>query len=775
MHYLGITFKTVEWLLANSNLLECFKSDFKSVFQEKALSEGVISSGPLRITGVDGNMICVWNNDYLSGTDSEDWGFVKLDNDFGIMEEPSIYDEVIERCLTLISFRLQGYNLPDDRLIHRVAGENLHFCLAGRGDAARKFTLGWYEDNVSSNKLNLHSLLIIGPSNADLSRFPNIVTNALDKLKPILKKLIDSANELLIKSRQRPILDSKYFGEFRNRNLGQTIDDGLPEGDKQLDANKVSDEARFVTLGWAYQDWIKPNSSLTGLQREIYSSDIISQQPLRIIGSAGTGKTLLMQLLAFKQLEKAREADEPVSVFYVVHNNEMAISIREKFITLGAEDYVTDKVEQKLVIKTLFEYACETLDLDSSMLIDKDASQTKMFQRMAVTELIEEIIKDSPNLVAKSMLIKRISENFEFRDVFADIVVSEIGIAIKGRDLSNDRRRYIESERPLTRFHGILDREEREFVFDIFTKYNQRIMVQQGLLDSDDIAISLLGVLKTPLWGLRRKKEAFDFVFIDETQLFNQNERQIFRFLTKRSDSYLPIVIALDEAQEIRGSSNSGFGVLGIEHIADETLPEVHRSTKEILQLAFFVIQRTTDLFGSDFPNFTETTTVIPKKGKENEKPVLIAKSNLPQQIKKEISSLRRRGVRQIGVIVHAERYFQEVIKGIQENKENVVVAEKRGELIDPQKPIIYIARPDLIGGQEFDAIIAIGLEHGVVPPLITGHAGLSEALEQQALREIYLSFTRAKTHLILINNHNSSPSSIIQQAIDEGLITNVL
>ena len=507
MNYLGITFKTVEWLLSNTKLLESFKEDFNKVYYEKSLNEGVIVAGPIRITCTDANLICVWNNDYLSGTDTEDWGFVKLINDFGVMEDQSMYKEVLERCLNLISLRLQGFNLPDDRFIHRVIGENIHTCLAGRGDIARKNSLGWYEDQVTSSKGSFHSLLIVGPSSEDLSRKPNNFTITLTKLKPILPKLIDSANDVLVKARQRPVLENKYFVEFRNRNIDLIIDDEMPQGDKELEENKVSNANRFTSLDWTYFDWINPGNTLTTLQREIFNSDVILRQPLRIVGAAGTGKTLLMQLLAFKRLEGAKANQQSVSLFYVVHNNEMVINITEKFKLLGANDYLNGSGLQKLVIKTLFEYACEELNLDNSILIDRDASQTKLFQRMAVTEFIEEIIRDKPNIVNKSDLIKKISENFELRDVFADIVVSEIGIGIKGRDLSNDKRKYIEAEKPLTRFHGILSGEEREFIYEIFTRYNGKILLKDGLLDSDDIAISFLGLLKTPLWNLEERKK----------------------------------------------------------------------------------------------------------------------------------------------------------------------------------------------------------------------------------------------------------------------------
>lgn len=771
MNYLGVTRRTVEWLLANNNLLEAFKADLKKIFLDKSLAEGVIVAGSLRLTSADGNLLSVWHNDYLSGTDTEDWGFVRLVNGFGIMEEETIYPETLERCLNLISIRLQGHNLPDDRWIHRVAGENTHTCTAGRGDAARKQTLGWYEDKVKTKKGMFHSLVIIGPSDEPLQTLTNI-TAALEQTKPVLSKLVDLANDLLVKARQRPVLENKYFTEFKNRSLEVTVPESYENGDMQLDGQNVSDEARYETLTWGYSDWIRPESPLTKLQREILQSDIILQQPLRIIGAAGTGKSLLMQLLAMRRLEDAKQQGVPISVFYIVHNSELETTIRQRFSALGADGYLSEQGEQRLIVKTLFAYSCEQMNLDKSILIDKDASQTKMFQRFVVRETMDQLLSEKANLIAKSELLKKVSEDHTLRDLFADIIVSEIGVGIKGHDLNNDRRGYVDAERPLTRFHSKLIKAEREFVYEVFLAYDNRLKIQSEWLDSDDVAISYLGILKTPLWDLKRKKQAFDFVFIDETQLFNQNERQIFRFLTKRADSNLPIAIALDEAQELRGNSNSGFGVLGIEHLANETLPDVYRSTREILNLAFFIIQRTTDLFGTDFPDFTKTT-ISRLDGETNHvKPTICSKGNIGVLVKNEVSNLRRSGVRQIAIIVHAERHMADVLKGLRDSgKENIVIAEKRGEYINPKKPIIYVSRPELIGGQEFDAVIAVGLEHGLVPPIIDGHAGLMEALEQQSLREMYLSFTRAKTRLSIINALNSTPTTVIQNAIEKQII----
>jgi hypothetical protein len=230
----------------------------------------------------------------------------------------------------------------------------------------------------------------------------------------------------------------------------------------------------------------------------------------------------------------------------------------------------------------------------------------------------------------------------------------------------------------------------------------------------------------------------------------------------------------LDEAQQTRAVLSAGLGLLGFEQLSHESLESVHRSTHAVLQLAFFVIQRTTDLFGSDFPDFTGTTQpVIPDSHKLARLPELRKAAQngaLGAETVRQISALRRDNIRQIGVVCHAERYWEEIRTAISKAEIPFVVLNQRGERLDTERPLVVLGRPDTIGGQEFDAVLAVGLEQGVVPPRVANHA-LGMALEQQALREMYVSFTRARYRLILINSHRSAASSIIADAAKRGYL----
>lgn len=82
------------------------------------------------------------------------------------------------------------------------------------------------------------------------------------------------------------------------------------------------------------------------------------------------------------------------------------------------------------------------------------------------------------------------------------------------------------------------------------------------------------------------------------------------------------------------------------------------------------------------------------------------------------------------------------------------------------------LTRPVYAGGQEFDAVILVGLEQGVTPPRVVDNDALSSAVEQQSVREMYLAITRARYRVIIVLSAGSSPTSIIHDAERAGLIT---
>lgn len=767
MRYVALPQRTCAWLLTHKGIASALAT---TLLEEdlRPLRSGELAHGPLRMVGSpDGRLLAIWNREHLSGTGSEDWAIFRLENPNGLLDMPEIGHQVFERIIYVANQRLLGLVI-DSELIHRAQPNGTHTCLAGRGSEARKFSIG-YSETGGGGSSGARSIMLLGPKH-DFGA----LTQAVAEDASSIGKLLGIANSLTEATRRRPLIDAPAFQTIRSalspsNSDPSSLQDVSVATEYAPAANGVSP---YETIHWSYDQWVE-SGQLNEVQRRVLEADSLNRHPVRIIGPAGSGKTLLMQLLAFRYLRSAEAAGRPAKILYVVHNAPMAAAVVDRLRALGAEDYLTSEA-RSLQVTTLAEYGRNMIGVSESSVIDKDAHKTKVFQFNQIREALVETAALRADLIGSSKLLSQVVNNDALSAVFSALIMAEISTVIKGRGLINDEKRYIAADTPFSRLHGIMSSDERRFVFEVFKKYHEVVFEGYEMLDSDDVALSLYGRLRTPLWELRRKSEGFDFIFVDEAQLFNENERRVFAYLGKGTTDHVPIVLALDEAQEPFGFSTAGLATLGIEDIESETLPSNHRSTKEIVALAFFVIQRTTDLFGADFPDFADSgdESLVRISGV---KPVLVkcndeAKS-FSRFVLKAVQKLRARNVRQIAVICHADRYWEGIREELEASQLPLHVIAQRGEKLSPDQPLVVLSRPSFVGGQEFDAVITVGLEQGVTPPRVSDNPPLSAALEQQTLREMYLGISRAKNRVVVVLNRDALPNSIIADALQKGLI----
>ena|ERR1017187_8147223 len=157
------------------------------------------------------------------------------------------------------------------------------------------------------------------------------------------------------------------------------------------------------------------------------------------------------------------------------------------------------------------------------------------------------------------------------------------------------------------------------------------------------------------------------------------------------------------------------------------------------------------------------------------EYPRIIALKEGTEQLGKSVVrwvlELRKRNLRQIAVVCHVESMWEDILKELQAGNLPLYVLLQRGDRLSPDSPIVVLTKPAYAGGQEFDAVIAVGLEQGLVPPRVQDNEALAAAVEQQALREIYLSFTRARYQLIVLISKGMAPTKVLHEARQNGLI----
>ena len=377
MQYIGTTQETAAWLLVNGDMQKAFVCDFPEIVQLPQLRVGVLAIGPLRIAATpDHRTTLIWNTDYLSATGVANWGFARLGPDLGILSERAILAECFERWLYIVNQRLQGL-LLDSRVIHKSYPNGAHTCLAGRGTVARQLSIAYTEADSSTSAGDAHSLVSVGPS-----RDADLLIREAGHERPRLVSLADSANDVIARSIRRPRLETSLFEDFAlaaTQALSGRSSTDVAQQDATLEG-AVPEEKAFSTLHLTYEDWVAVPSSLTPAQRRILASDVLLRQPVRILGEAGSGKTLVMQLLAMRRLIAAEMAHTPCSILYLTHNGAMCQLVRERLVVLGAERFFDAKSVQRIKVDTLFNLSLTELQIEELAIIDRDARETKEFQ-----------------------------------------------------------------------------------------------------------------------------------------------------------------------------------------------------------------------------------------------------------------------------------------------------------------------------------------------------------------------------------------------------------
>lgn len=770
--YLALTQGMAEWLLPKIGVIERIHNTLSEIAKKPEIIAGsLLLEGPFRLAcNEEGTLLCLWHSDYLSGTGDESLALIKLTGNTSLFAEPSISKESFERSIYLAHQRLQGL-LVEGAFMHRKHENNIHTLLAGRGTEARQYSLGYFDIIKGAEDSATRTIISAGPSDS----FRAVVQTIGDEIANIIP-LEQQANSLinngkLEKASPCPILDQLttsikgYFEEAPKQ-------DDFFHSQVNTSESSITNDEVYKTLNFSYWDWLRVDSPLTDAQRRILTPDALDKNPIRILGPGGSGKTLLMQLLAISKAINCEAQGKSCKILYIVHSEAMRSKVIQKFEILT--DQHPELYLDHITVTTLSEYCRNKLGLDLDSILDPDATDAKLYQLDQILKALAHEQKAFERQICESNLLTSVYTNKNLTDIFAKLVLAEISIAIKGHGYEQDRRRYVESERNLSRFHGILSRNEREFVFALFEWYHREVFEQYGALDPDDIALSLFGSIKTPVWRLRRKNEGFDYIFVDEAQLFNENEKRLFSLLSNDTKPHIPIALALDEAQSFYGQSNAGLATLGIKDISNQNLDSIRRSTIEIAKLAFFVIQRSTNLFSSDFPDFTSIDSFhTPAKNKQFGKPSLEKEAHdspsFGKFILRRVREMRADNIRQIAIISHTETYWDQVESELAKSDLPFQVLRERGEKIKSDQPIIVLCRPAQVGGQEFDAVIVVGLEKGALA--VKENPALESAIEQQMIRETYLSITRARYKVIFALSKSSTENEILSDAITAELI----
>ncbi len=286
---------------------------------------------------------------------------------------------------------------------------------------------------------------------------------------------------------------------------------------------------------------------------------------------------------------------------------------------------------QSIKVTTLQELCANLLkrEISESELVDRDAYESKLVQRLYAIESVERALRDEYESHAPflSEPFKKFLAETEHWAI-AEMLQHEISVQIKGR-ADQDLSKYRKLER-LKMGLPVENEGDKTFVFLMYQKYQNELEVS-AQFDTDDVVLSATSQLNTPIWRRRRAREGFDSIFIDETHLFNVNELSVFHRLTK-SELHQPIAYSVDRSQALgdRGWTDLAFeaafdpsGTLG--HSDPTRIRSVFRCSPEIVDLAFSVTSSGATLFTNFHNPLTASVSAFTaEEERKSRKPVYL-------------------------------------------------------------------------------------------------------------------------------------------------------
>lgn len=545
--------------------------------------------------------------------------------------------------------------------------------------------------------------------------------------------------------------------------------------------------ANRVTLGRSLDAWL--NGLLTQAQMDFVN--VPMTKSLRLVGAAGTGKTLSLVVKFVSELRKHVDSTESYRSLFLTHSQATVEQITQAINSMDHEGILSRGKASFFKICTLQELANEAMkyDLDGLEPLSSDGLEGRTMQLEAVEAEIERVQR-SDWVTAKT----RCSEAFRNRmsssrgtpvfQTFAREVANEIACVLEAdgvRQSGERRERYVNDKRKAWMM-SLPEPEDRRVVLMIYDRF-RAFLKSMGVLGTDQMIADYLGFLDSNRWDNIRQREGFDAVFVDELHLFNRQERMTLHHLM-RDDTKAPVVVmAYDSKQSVRDTFNGlhdapgGVAGLSRDMRLGETerfdLTEGFRYTPEIARVLEWIDQGFPAAGISEELGFDWRPIDLGSKKENGSRPMLVqAKSTVDiwncvfPRANERAKSLQKG--RRVAVLCASEALFKKYADAGQYGDWflSVTDREQLSSLRHAGKRFVF-SMPDFVAGIQFDTVYLIEVNDGEVEegPYSTG------AL-RRFVSTVYLGASRAEQVLEIYSSaERGGPSRVLRQATNHGAL----
>lgn len=483
-----------------------------------------------------------------------------------------------------------------------------------------------------------------------------------------------------------------------------------------------------------FEDWA---TYLAESQRKVLSQPVESS--VRIIGPAGSGKTLALCLRAIQVARDNNVISKGKKILVVTHSWAMAERIDAVLGILNGgmipESITTFPLISLLQLHggQIGQEKIKVIGDDSSagrlaaVDIIKESLRSIKFEPKDVSPWISESLAASADSRSKAELI------FNLREEFSG-VLSASSLSF---DDAESVRKYVNQDRE-DWMPPFFTKADRLFVLKIYKDFFETL-IDRSSVTTDQFVLDSIRVLETFTWRMRRETDGYDFIFIDELQLFDSQERTALHLLG-RSSSGVPFITAEDPSQGVFSALHSRNGVKGVDQSV--YLDSVHRFEPSIFNLIKFIYQK--------FPLNTIPLKIDNNKNDSSHLPKLFISDNDEKALQQTVVRTRELFDRNSG---DSKSRICIVTLGDVDNKLRIMLEHDKIPVVqlsgfDDVEQLAYSRRSvilapwEFIGGTQFSHVIV--LSAGMLPAKTTFG-------KQRELTAVYLASSRSAISLDIV------------------------
>jgi len=542
-----------------------------------------------------------------------------------------------------------------------------------------------------------------------------------------------------------------------------------------------------VSMGRSLDDWL--NGKLTKVQRSFVDSPM--QRSIRLVGAAGTGKTLSLIVKCLFEFSRRGHAPDGYRCLYLTHNQSTVETATTAIAAMDQGRFTTRWPRSLLKICTLQELANEAMKYDLHGLepLSSDGLEGRTLQIEAIESQIQEFRKGNW-ITFKARCSQEFRVGMEASSgtpqgrAFAFEIMNEFACVLEAdgvRQSAERRERYLNDSRKtwMMPLPEITDRRVVLNLYDLFRDFLRAM----GVIGADQMTADYLGFLDSNRWDNIRQREGFDAVFVDELHLFNRQERMTLHHLMRNASMVPLVVMAYDNKQSIRDSfyglaeTSNGTTVFARDMALGSTerfeLTDGFRYTSEIAAVLEWIDQTfpaagLSDELGADWKPLA-----LGKLGGSGSRPVLY-KAPSTQKIFDTVFPKAQRAARdlqkgrRVAVLCASETMFKRYSEAGKYREQFLVISDREqlANLRHAGKRYVF-SMPEFVAGVQFDTVFLIEVNEGEVPqgPYSTGALRRYVSL-------IYLGASRAERRLELFSSdERGGPSRALRHAIEQNAL----